>query len=300
MQMPGTLKDFVARALPRWHRAASVSDHEGHGLDVRAAAFDSAACPMIICDREGRIVRVNAAFSGLTGYAPEDVVGETPRILKSGQQPAAFYDGLWQTILAGQPWRGRLVNRKKNGEIYDVEQAISPVHGPDGRITHFLAIHEDIHERLEHERRLLHDAMFDPVTELPNWNLLRRRIVDATARARRSSRALAVMSLSFPGPVDTPRLLAVARSVRSCLREADLIASHEGGLLAVIEELERPQLASWPAERLSAQLRAHRVHAGIAVYPGDDASPEVLVQHAQAAGRYAQGQGGFRYFHPKM
>lgn len=113
----------------------------------------SPAC-VVITDVEGRIEYVNPKFTELTGYAPEEVYGKNPRILKSGHTPPEEYKRLWDTILAGGQWSGEFLNRKKNGELYWEWARISPVQGPDGAITHFIAVKEDITERKRFEREL--------------------------------------------------------------------------------------------------------------------------------------------------
>ncbi len=113
----------------------------------------SPAC-VVITDVEGRIEYVNPKFTELTGYTPEEVYGKNPRILKSGYTPPEEYRRLWETILAGRQWSGEFVNRKKNGELYWEFARISPLQGPDGAITHFIAIKEDITERKRFEREI--------------------------------------------------------------------------------------------------------------------------------------------------
>ena len=275
---------------------------------IQLAALEAAPNAMFITDRSGTIQWVNAAFTRLSGYAPGDVVGHTPRVLRSGRQDAALYAGLWRTILSGRSWRGRLVNRRKNGEVYDVEQVITPLTDPVGKLTHFLAIHEDLFPRLQDERRLLHDALYDPVTDLPGWTLLRRRIFEAIARARRHGRSVSVMSVDFASTDEAEREALrrhAAQAVHGAVRETDFVASYGDAVIVVIEELEQPEQARLPAQRVLQRLaqpiaplagRVLAAHAGLAVYPGDEPSAEVLVQHAAEARRRA-APGDLRFYH---
>ena len=116
-------------------------------LALRNAAIQAAANAIAITDRHGVTQWVNGAFSELTGYAPEEVQGQPIRILKSTVQDPAAFQELWDTILAGQVWKGELVNRRKDGSEYIEEQTITPVHGEDGSITHFIAIKQDVSAR---------------------------------------------------------------------------------------------------------------------------------------------------------
>ncbi len=123
-------------------------------LRLQATALETAADAIFITDRDGFTQWVNPAFTALTGYTPEEAVGQTMRLLKSGQHDQAFYQNLWQTLLSGQVWRGELVNRRKDGSLYDAEEIIAPVRASNREITHFVAIQRDITERKRLTRQL--------------------------------------------------------------------------------------------------------------------------------------------------
>ncbi|KKM53085.1 hypothetical protein LCGC14_1554350 [marine sediment metagenome] len=108
----------------------------------------------IITDPQGNIEYVNPKFTQVTGYAPEEVVGKTPRILKSGETEPEEYERLWETISSGREWRGELHNKKKNGELYWVSASISPIRDGEGTITHFVGVQEDFTERKRAEDTL--------------------------------------------------------------------------------------------------------------------------------------------------
>ena len=130
-----TIQDFTARLEEqRWRYLLESS--------VEAAAHG-----VVITDRQGDIVWTNRAFTEMTGYGKEEVVGRNPRLLKSGEQEERFYEDLWSTVLRGETWRGEIVNRRKDGSLYTERQSIVPVrHGGD-EITHFIAVKEDISEQ---------------------------------------------------------------------------------------------------------------------------------------------------------
>ncbi len=123
-------------------------------LELQAAALAATANAVIITDRQANIVWVNAAFELLTGYRSGDVVGQTPRLLKSGENPASVYDGLWRTILSGNRWQGELINRRRDGSLYNEEMTITPLRDAAGQIAHFVAIKHDITERKKSEHEL--------------------------------------------------------------------------------------------------------------------------------------------------
>ena len=124
-------------------------------LHLQATALASAANAMLITDRTGTIIWVNPAFTTLTGYTPEEAIGQTPSLLKSGKHDPSFYQHLWGTILSGRVWSGETTNRRKDGRLYTEEQTITPVRNERGEIAHFIAIKQDVTERkrLEAEAR---------------------------------------------------------------------------------------------------------------------------------------------------
>lgn len=135
---------------------------------LQSAALNAAANAIIITDREGTIQWANPAWSELTGYSPQEVIGQNLRILKSGVQDEAYYKKLWDTILAGEVWRGELVNKRKDGSLYSEEQTITPVRDALGEITHFVAIKQDITQRKQMEVRLKQLSIHDALTGLYN------------------------------------------------------------------------------------------------------------------------------------
>lgn len=112
---------------------------------------------VVITDRTGRILWVNGAFSSQTGYSFAEAVGRTPRLLKSGTQDPAVYAGLWSTVLAGRVWHGELVNRRKDGSLYEEEMTITPWHSTGDAVTHFIAVEHDVTER-KHAEAMLRQA----------------------------------------------------------------------------------------------------------------------------------------------
>ncbi|MEP6672838.1 MAG: PAS domain S-box protein, partial [Chthoniobacter sp.] len=132
-----------------------ISEHKRAGarMELQLAALNAAANAIVITDKLGRIEWVNPAFTTTTGYSADEVMGKNPRVLNSGEQSYEFFESLWQTILAGKVWRGELVNKRKDGQLYTEEMTITPVLGADRRVMHFVAVKQDISERknLEHQ-----------------------------------------------------------------------------------------------------------------------------------------------------
>ncbi len=130
------------------------------------AAVTAAANGILITDRQGTILWVNPAFTRLTGYAPEEVIGESSRLLKSGHHTVAFYEQMWETILQGGVWQGTLRNRRKDGTLYEESMTITPVHDAQNQLTHFIAIKEDITERKRLEDQLNQARKMEAIGQL--------------------------------------------------------------------------------------------------------------------------------------
>ena len=156
-----TIRSTVAlHAMQQSQQSAEES------LRKLSRAVEQSADTIVITNREGIIEYVNPAFEFLTGYTRAEVRGKNPRILKSGEQAADVYQQLWRTVLAGNVYRGILVNRKKNGDRYYVEESISPVRDADGNITHFIANGRDLTERHHLEEELRQAQKMDAIGQL--------------------------------------------------------------------------------------------------------------------------------------
>lgn len=136
-------------------------------LRLQSVALEAAASAIAILDRQGVFVWVNPAFTRLTGYAMDELKGQTPRLLKSGKHDDAYYQALWQTILAGQVWHGETINRRKDGTLYTEEQTIAPVQDDRGEIAYFISVKQDISERKQVEK-LRDDLAHTMVHDLRN------------------------------------------------------------------------------------------------------------------------------------
>ncbi|MCX6998441.1 MAG: PAS domain S-box protein, partial [Kiritimatiellaeota bacterium] len=147
---------------------AIVSDITAHRrnderMQLQSAALSAAANSIVITDLTGRIIWANPAFARLTGYPLEEALGQNPRFLKSGRQDAAFYQRLWQTILAGGVWYGELVNRRKDQSLYTEEMTITPVKNAAGVMTHFVAVKVDISERRDLQQQLFQSQKMESI-----------------------------------------------------------------------------------------------------------------------------------------
>lgn len=144
-------------------RLEDERQHAEETLHLQSTALNAAANAILIADRTGLIQWVNPAFCDLTGYTAAEAIGKDLReLVKSGQHDQAFYKNLWDTILSGQVWRGEIINRRKDGSLYTEEETITPVRNPQGKISHFIAIKQDVTPRktLEAENQKLTEQFY--------------------------------------------------------------------------------------------------------------------------------------------
>jgi len=329
------LRDRLGRRAGRVVVARDVTGRHQAGEQIRllSAAIGSAASAVAISDPKGVCLWVNPAFTRITGYAPEEIVGRPLSLLKSGAHDAAFYASLWQTILSGEVWQGEIVNRHRDGHRYTEEQTISPVRDETGRITHFVAVKQDVTERRRMEEglraaneilksqlaeiealqaRLRDQAIRDPLTGVLNRRYLAETLVRETARARRDSRAYAVVILDldhFKRVNDTYGheagdrvLVALADLLRAHTREGDVVCRYGGEEFVVMmpgssavsaarrAEVWRTTLESQPfafkADKVTVTLSA-----GVACYPDDGGDGEAILRAADEALYQAKGGG---------
>lgn len=281
-----------------------------------ANALESVANAIFITDETGHIVWANQAFSRLCGYRLQEVIGNTPAMLRSGLQSEAFYADLWQTILSGRIWRGHVVERHKNGALYTVDQTITPLVGEHGVISHFIAIQQDVTLRrqdAEHEHYL---AYHDPLTGLPNRNFFLDLEQQAMIRAKYTQHALALLFLDLDGfklvndtfghEIGDQLLRAVAERLASTVRRSDTVGRFGGDEFAIlVPDLLDNDVAILLARKLIAtiaqpfMIAARDIHIGasigISLFPRDGQTQEDLLRKADQAMYLAKKQGGGGY-----
>ncbi|GBG02778.1 hypothetical protein AZSI13_21050 [Azospira sp. I13] len=296
-------------------------------LRIAAATFESQE-GIFITDARGVILRVNRAFTKITGYSDQEAIGQTPAFLKSGRHDREFYAALWQALLEDGFWWGEIWNRRKGGDIYAEWVTISAVRDTDGRITHFVAAFTDITEHKKAEERIHSLAFFDPLTNLPNRRLLLDRIRQSLASSQRSRQYGAVIFMDLDHfkvlndtrghDVGDELLLLAAQRLSACVREGDTVARLGGDEFIVLlqdlgqETREAAALAEMVAEKLRAALNEpydlggyqHRLSSSIGVTLFLDKEPgvDVLLKQADLAlyEAKAAGRNTVRFFDPAM
>ena len=296
-------------------------------LRIAAVAFESKE-GMLVTDAKGIILRVNQAFTETTGYTSEEVVGQTPSILKSGRHNADFYHAMWENIHRTGTWQGEIWDRRKNGEIYPKWLTITAVKGGEGSVTHYVGSHIDITERKVAEEKIKDLAFYDPLTRLPNRRLLLDRLQHALASSARSGREGALLFIdldNFKTLNDTLGhnigdllLQHVAQRLESCVREGDTVARLGGDEFVVMLE-DLSENAPEAAEQTEAvgekilvslnqpyQLASYEYHStpsiGVTLFSDRQLGIEDLLKQADIAMYQAKkaGRNALRFFDPQM
>lgn len=281
-------------------------------LLVLNQAMEQSPTSIVITDATGNIQYVNPFFSLLTGYAADEVLGQNPRLLKSGHTAPETYEDLWAHLIRGEPWKGELINRRKNGEVYWEEAYIGPVRDAAGRISHFVAVKINVTDRILTQERLIHMASHDVLTDLPNRGLFAERVQQALELAKRHATKLALLFIDLDQfkPVNDTwghrlgdlLLRAVAERMKPRVRAADTIGRIGGDeFVVLLTDLEEPDAALQVAEELRQALaqpfviEGHELSIsasiGIALYPDHGADAEELSRHADLAMYRAKQDG---------
>ena len=214
-------------------------------LRIAAIAFESQE-GMTVTDAEGTILRVNQAFTNITGYAAHDVIGKNPRLLKSGRQDANFYAAMWESILHTGVWEGEIWNRRKNGEIYPEYLTITAVKNNLGMTTNYVATLSDITLKKEAEDEIKHLAFYDPLTRLPNRRLLRDRLQKTLTSIKRSGLTCGLLFIDLDNfktlndtlghDIGDLLLQQVSERLKTCIREGDTVARLGGDEFVIMLE----------------------------------------------------------------
>ena len=298
-----------------------------NNLRVAAVAFESQES-MMITDANSVILRVNKAFTETTGYEADELIGQTPSLLKSGRHNADFYAEMWETLLRTGTWQGEIFDKRKNGKIYPKYLTISAVKGSDGATSHYVGTHLDITVSKAAAAEIERLAFYDPLTRLPNRRLLLDRLKPALASSHRSGRKGALLFIdmdNFKTLNDTLGhdmgdllLQQVAQRLESCVREGDTVARLGGDeFVVMLEDLseqagEAAVQTEIIGEKILAilnrtyQLASHSYRStpsiGAILFNDHQQTIEELMKQADIAMYQAKssGRNALRFFDPQM
>jgi len=319
----GVLEGYVAVAADITELKRAQAD-----LRVAAIAFD-ALDGIAITDAEQFIVRVNPAFTRITGYSADEAIGRrTGQLLRSGHHDAEFYQAMWDTLARERHWQGEVWNRRKSGEVYAQWMSVTAVCDDDGRTSHYVAMFTDITEKKKADETIHALAFYDPLTKLPNRTLLRERLQQAIVASAHSARFAAVLFIDLDQfkelndsrghDVGDLLLVEVAQRLAACVRATDTVARQGGDEFVIVigelsadavqavaqveaiaesirRELNRPfELAGQP-QRSTPSI-------GINVFVGHEHGADELLKRADIAMYQAKrgGRNALRFFDPEM
>lgn len=301
--------------------------HAEEQLRLAANTFESQQ-GIMITDKDANILRVNKAFTQITGFSAQQVLGKNPRILQSGRHDSEFFQNYWQQLLVHDKFEGEIWNRRKNGEVYPEWQTVTAVRNELGEVSHYVSVFSDITEKKDAENKIHNMAFYDPLTNLPNRRLLLDRFDQELAIAKRHKQFGAVLYLDLDHfkvlndsqghLVGDELLIQVASRLASVLREEDTPARLGGDEFVVLLHANSESLdaaadhAMVVAEKVREQLNrpfvlGHYQHQigtsiGIALFPEDQEHPDAVLQQADTAmyRSKSSGRNAINFFQPSM
>ncbi|CAH8241694.1 Diguanylate cyclase [Vibrio aestuarianus] len=292
-------------------------------LNLTTQIFNHSREGVMITDDKANVIDVNAAFTAITGYQADEVIGRNPRILRSGHHDDAFYQAIWHNLSQNKSWKGEFLNRRKDGSLYPQLSTITPVFDDHQQVKNYLCVFEDISLRKAHEAKLEQMAYFDPLTELPNRTNLLQEIAHQIKRYNSTKLTFATLFLdidhfkhindSFGHFYGDQVLVELANRLKLCLKKTDHIARIGGDEFVILLTKLPPEQSLVPildnifsvferyfdfgeeSLRLSTSI-------GIANYPQDGQTPEALLKNADTAMYLAKknGRNGYAFYSPEL
>lgn len=285
-------------------------------LKLANTVFTHAYEGILVTDTDNKIIEVNDAFTRITGYSREDVIGKSPKLLQSGKHSPTFYEEMWHSIKTEGYWSGEVSNIHKNGQPFIEMLTISEIRDADGNAVNYVALFSDITHIRAQQIALERLASYDPLTSLPNRILLADRLKQSMAQCQRHQQLLAVAFIDLDGfkqvndiyghEVGDKLLVTISNRMKAALREGDTLARIGGDeFIAVLTELnvfedcesviERLLTAS--SEPISIDDKTFSVSAsiGVTLFPEDSVDADILMRHADHAMYTAKQLGKNRY-----
>ena len=311
------------KAAEQLNRELAERKRVEEGLRLAATVVKTVEEAVLVTDANNLIVSVNPAFTAITGYLPEDVIGKNPRVLASGKHSKEYFKELWGTLLSSGSWHGEIWDRRKSGESYVKWLSIKLVRDEVGHLTHHVGVFSDISERKAAEERMQHLAHYDVLTDLPNRALFSDRLQREIALAKRNKTRMALMFLDLDDfkPVNDMfghtagdlMLKEVAKRLLSCVRGSDTVARMGGDeFVVLLPTIEAEQDAMLVADKilhalaqpfdLAGQSAHISASIGLVVYPEHGSDERALTKNADIAMYYAKenGRNNVTLYHPGL
>jgi diguanylate cyclase (GGDEF)-like protein/PAS domain S-box-containing protein len=294
-----------------------------NSLKLAALVYQNSREAMMVTDADGTIVAINPTFTRVTGYSMEEVLGNNPRMLQSGEHAPEFYAAMWGQLQKDGHWSGEIVDKRKDGALYPVWLSINAVYDSKGDVQSWVAQFSDITEKKDAEQQIWRQANFDQLTGLPNRRMFLDRLGEDIKKSRRSGLPMALLFLdldhfklvndSLGHDMGDLLLQQAADRLRECVRESDTIARLGGDEFTLIlnnltDSGRVGAIAQKILWRLAEPFTLGNEQAyvsgsvGITLYPADATDAEGLLKNADQAmyGSKKAGRGRYQYFTPAM
>ena len=327
------VRNYRKDATPFWNELSIDPVHDAHGqlthfvgiqrdvtqaldqqlqLQLANQIVEQAREGVMVTNANGELVMVNKAFSHITDYHADEVLGRNPRMLSSDRHDRHFYTSMWHQLKTTGYWTGEIWNRRKNGEEYLESLSLTVLHDTQGRVSHYVGTMLDVTQERASRARLDWLSHFDALTGLANRTLLRERCDHDIGVARRDGKPVAMLVLGLDRfsiindamgfAVGDKMLAEIARRLSHAVREQDTVARHSGDEFVLVLPGETPegaclladrlqQVVAYPVQAYDAELTAS-VSIGIAFFPGDGQDFETLLGSAQVAMHMSKEHGG--------
>jgi diguanylate cyclase (GGDEF)-like protein/PAS domain S-box-containing protein len=288
-------------------------------LSLDAEVFRNSREALMVTDKNLKIISVNPAFTLISGYEPEEAIGQTPMLLKSGQHNHIFYQKMWKDIHEYGHWQGEVWNRRKSGEIYPQWLGISSVKDKSGDVTEYIGVFMDITEHKETEARVDFLAFHDALTKLPNRALLRDRYEQSVAFAEREGSMVALLYLdldhfknvndSLGHPVGDKLLIETASRLVNCVRDTDTVCRMGGDeFVVLLNDIKSSNSVADIASKILTSIAMPFLidgkelntscSIGVCIYPDDGKDFDLLLQQSDVALYQSKnsGRNGYHFF----
>ena len=299
--------------------AVAIEQTQSHDrLQLLSRAYNQTHDGITVTDSNNIIIDVNPAFSTITGFKREDVIGKKPNILNSGKQNPEFYEDMWQSLKEQQYWQGEIWNRKKDGNLYAEQLTISAILDEQGVTDNYIGVFRDISKRKQDEEKIHQLANYDALTNLPNRTLLDDRIKQSINFSQRNGRSFALIFLdldhfknvndSLGHHIGDLMLVEVAKRLMTVIRKEDTVSRIGGDEFILLLQEIHADGAAYLAQKINDSISAPFIlkeselsitpSIGIALYPTDGEDPATLLQAADSAMYQAKdsGRNQFQFF----
>ncbi|WP_417333813.1 EAL domain-containing protein [Halarcobacter sp.] len=292
-------------------------------LELSSIAFDNVQEGILICDGDKKIITVNNAFENITGYDKSELIGMTPTILQSGRHDKVFYSKMWSSIIDNGYWRGKIYDRRRDGEIIPIWLNITAIRDKNGKFSRFIAVHTNLKEIIETQEKADFLAYHDPLTKLPNRAKLEEDLAYSISVAKRNDLNIFVLFIDLDRfkiindtlghQIGDELLKVLAKRLQKVLRGTDSVSRMGGDeFIVTLDSSRTKKAAGYVCERIleiikePIKVKGHVLNTsasiGVSMYPDDGTDISTLIKNADTAMYHAKekGKNNFQYYDKQL